>query len=154
MDNGHAGKTLVIGFGNPLRGDDGVAWHILGQLLDTGYGEDESVVLTHQLTPELAETVSQAANVIFVDAAEGSLPGVIADFPVKAEPDSTSFTFHELTPSGLLALAGRLYGPPPPAVMVTVTGQSFDPSEMLSQPVLAALPQAAERVRSLIRSAH
>ncbi len=153
MGDAYAGKTLIIGFGNPLRGDDGVAWHILDRLQGDGYEGDEALILTHQLTPELAETISGAAQVIFVDAAEGHPPGVVAHFPVVAEADTASVTFHELTPSGLLALSAQLFGPPPPTMMVTVTGESFAPSEQLSQPVLAALAEATARVQALVSAA-
>ncbi len=150
MDDAHAGKSLVIGFGNPLRGDDGVAWHILDRLQREEDEGDKAFILTHQLTPELAESISGATQLIFVDAAEGNTPGVVAHFPVEAERDTSSFTFHELTPSGLLALSAQLFGTPPPAMMVTVTGETFVPSEHLSQAVLAALPEATARVRTLL----
>lgn len=150
MSETYTGKTLIIGFGNPLRADDSVAWHILERLQEGERCGDAAFILTHQLTPELAETISGAAQVIFVDAAEGSPPGAVAHFPLEAKPDSASFTFHELTPPGLLALAAQLYGPPPPAIMLTVTGQSFETSEALSAPVAAAVPEAVDRVRSLL----
>lgn len=150
MTETYAGKTLVIGFGNPLRADDGVAWHIVERLQEAEPRGDEVFILTHQLTPELAETISGAAQVIFVDAAEGSPPGVVAHFPLEARPDSASLTFHELTPPGLLALTEQLYGSPPPAIMLTVTGESFALSEALSAPVAAAVPEAVDRVRTLL----
>ena len=57
-------KPLVIGYGNSLRGDDGAgpyAARLLQNMNDEG-GWD--IVACHQLTPELAETISRASLVI------------------------------------------------------------------------------------------
>ncbi|MBW7939884.1 MAG: hypothetical protein H3C63_14095, partial [Candidatus Omnitrophica bacterium] len=50
-------RVLVIGFGNPLRGDDGFGWEVAGQL-ERRLSQESSVhILTPiQLAPELAET--------------------------------------------------------------------------------------------------
>ena len=61
--------VLVVGYGNPLRSDDGIGWHA-ARLLATDPRLDRARVLTrHQLAPELAEDVSRASLVVLVDAA-------------------------------------------------------------------------------------
>ena len=70
-------RVLVIGWGNPARGDDGLAWHALKHLTAGPLGEHVAVILRHQLTPELAERVLQAQRVIFVDASAQDPPGRI-----------------------------------------------------------------------------
>jgi hydrogenase maturation protease len=45
--------TLLIGYGNPLRGDDGLGWQVADQVARDA-DKSIKVVATHQLTPELA----------------------------------------------------------------------------------------------------
>ncbi len=137
---------MIIGYGNPLRGDDGVGWRVVEALV--GELPSEETLTAHQLTPELADPISQARIVIFVDAAVGELPGQVQSFPMSPAADRPGS--HETTPAGLLALAEELFGLCPPAHMVTITGGSFDLGEELSEPVEAAVPLAVAMVRALV----
>jgi len=66
--------SLVIGIGNPLRGDDGIGWR-LAALLPARAGL--AVRCSQQLTPELAEELAAVERVLFLDAWLGSDgPGV------------------------------------------------------------------------------
>ena len=66
---GDARRVLVIGYGNPLRGDDGIGRVIAEHIAETLRPEAIDVVVAHQLTPELTEPISRSGLVIFVDAA-------------------------------------------------------------------------------------
>jgi hydrogenase maturation protease len=66
-------RVLIVGYGNPLRGDDGLGWHA-AEALRAALPEAE-ILAVHQLTPELAEDASRAELVIFLDAAETGAPG-------------------------------------------------------------------------------
>lgn len=99
----------VVAYGNPLRGDDGVAWRIAGQIEAAG---DPVVTLTlHQLTPELALVLSQADGVVFVDAAvraEGVPPGSVRVRDLRpADPNGPAGPglAHHLSPEAVLTLA-------------------------------------------------
>ena len=83
----HLKKLLLLGYGNPDREDDGVAWHILRALtLKLGLAapasyEDEfpefaliDFAFYLQLTPEMAEEVASYEYVCFIDAHTGSIP--------------------------------------------------------------------------------
>ena len=59
-------KTLVIGYGNMLRCDDGAGPQAADRIAAT-YPHIDCLSLT-ELTPELAETVSHYDRVLFVDA--------------------------------------------------------------------------------------
>ncbi len=140
-------KFLILGYGNPLCGDDAAGWHVI-EALD-GLVPDETAVAIHQLTPEWAEPISAAEQVIFVDAAIGDVPGEVRCFPiwpVMAHPGS-----HQITPDGILSMAADLFGRCPPAHMVTITGGSFEISESLTPAVAAAVPQALDRIRELLK---
>ena len=61
-------RLLVIGYGNTLRGDDGVGPRAAEAIATLALPGVRALVCP-LLTPELAEAVSQAGVVIFVDAA-------------------------------------------------------------------------------------
>ena len=67
-------RVLIVAYGNPLRCDDGLAWSA-AEMLAPGLPGDVEIITRHQLTPELAFPVSQAASVLFIDAAHSGAPG-------------------------------------------------------------------------------
>jgi hydrogenase maturation protease len=142
---------LVIGYGNPLRGDDGVAWRIVAALADAL--PQVSAHALHQLTPEWAEPISRAEAVVFVDAVAGGQPGQVECFGLNEEagnlPAPQPIGSHLTTPEGLLAMAAELFGRRPAACMVTIVGESFEVSESLSPTVEAAVPVAVSRIVAL-----
>jgi hydrogenase maturation protease len=149
--------TLVIGYGNPLRGDDGIGWHVI-QALEArpASGEREGAALDllacHQLLPELAEPISKASHVIFIDARVDGVPGAVIEEPL--EPSSTAATSltHDFDAPTLLALARVLYGHCPPATLLSIPAASFDYTDKLSPPVQEALPTIIQRARELVRT--
>ena len=118
--------TLYIGYGNSLRGDDGVGLFVAQRLQG---------LAVHQLTPDLAEPISQAAKVIFIDADVTLAPGEVCRAPVVETQASLG---HHCTPGELLAIARTLYGAAPPAGLISIGIESADLAEGLSAPVLAA----------------
>jgi len=146
-------RFLIVGYGNPLRSDDAVGWHIAQELsreLSCELPRDDvQVIATQQLTPEIAEVASRTEQVLFIDAARDGAPG-----SVKCEPilpaSSTSRHSHELSPAAILKLAKDLYGRYPTAQLLTIVGESFETGETMSPSVLAAVPTAMAQVRRLV----
>ncbi len=139
------GHALVIGYGNPLRSDDGLG-HRAAEMMQNGQCE---VIAVHQLTPELAGEIALAERVAFVDAScatNGREAGKVSRQALKSETLPPSGLSHHVSPQSLLALAGRLYGHEPQAVLFTVEALSFDLGEKLTPPVEAALPELLQRV--------
>lgn len=132
-------RLVVIGYGNPLRGDDGLGWRA-AEVVQARLPEAE-VLTCHQLTPELAETLSQAARAAFVDVAVDQPPGRLQQTRLRPEAGARLGLTHQFTPTTLLGLARGLYGRAPDAVLFTVGGQSFDYTDSLSPLVEAALPE-------------
>ena len=145
--DGRAG-ALVICIGNPLREDDGVAWHVASRLIGRGVPPGVRVVCCHQLTPELAAEAAAAARVVLVDAAVSSRAGRVETrhLGVAAAPLPD---VHDLDPSSFVALARVLGGRDPRASVVVVGGCRFGFGEELSRPVAAAVRRAAEVVAAL-----
>jgi hydrogenase maturation protease len=144
-------RAIVLACGNSLRGDDGVGPHI-AKCLGNGLSDPEIRICSDpQWTPELAEPISQAQLVIFVDASETVPPGKIACRQLQAAEDSQATMTHEISPESLLALAGVLFGAHPKhAYLLTVGGSSFALTEELSDPVRRAIPGVIERIKALL----
>jgi hydrogenase maturation protease len=144
------GKVLIIGYGNPLRSDDGLGWHASRLIARELAGHDLEVITCHQLTPELAEPLSQASQAVFIDADAGGEPGEIHLRELQPQAPASSALTHSCSPAGLLASSARLYGRCPHAVVITVSAQTFDFGDSLSPVVSAALPNVVDRVRQLV----
>jgi hydrogenase maturation protease len=142
--------TLIIGYGNPLRGDDGLGWHVAQRLAAVLPKHKAQIETCHQLTPELAEPISRADLVIFIDAEYLAPAGQLSCrhlTPGAVLPGTFS---HYLTPLMLLACVRGWYGTCPEAVVLSVSGQSFDCGEGLSPAVAAVLPELLERICALV----
>lgn len=141
-------RVVVIGYGNPLRGDDG-AGPLAARALERPHDiPDLDVIVCHQLTPELAETLAAADLAIFIDARADATPGSVAVTSL-AEAASSGSLGHHLEPATLLVMA-RLYGPPPGAFLVTLGAASFAYGEGLSPVAAAALPRLLATIKDLI----
>lgn len=142
--------VLIIAYGNPIRSDDSVAWRAAAALEKKFSAPDVEIVRTHQLAPELAETVSHCETVIFVDAAGSGPPGQISCAQVPPSQITPRFS-HQLSPEAVVALAHQLFAAKPHAFSVTLTGACFDHGESLSPAVEAALPALVARIEALIQ---
>lgn len=152
-------RVLILAYGNPMRCDDGLAWHaadaLEGKLSAANGAADVEIVRRHQLSPELADTIRQCEAVIFVDAisseaAGNSSPGEVRLAKVMRLKSNPTFS-HQLSPATLLELAHQLFGAHPRAFSVTLAGQCFDHGESLSPVVLAALPALVARIEGLVQ---
>jgi hydrogenase maturation protease len=122
--------TLIIGYGNALRCDDG-AGYIAAELL-------REVLSLQQLNPELMEPISRARRVIFIDAAVVGRAGGFQRVPLRPSPACSRFT-HHTTPETLLAGAQSLYGHTPEAVLYTIPGRFFEVGQELTPSVRRAV---------------
>jgi hydrogenase maturation protease len=120
---------LIIGFGNPLRGDDAFGLRAAERI--------GGAIAVHQLTPELMDPIARADRVLFLDATAEGAPGEIRHRPL--EPRAEGAFTHHVTPEALLAGALALYGHAPEAEIITVSGANFALSDRLSPAVEAAL---------------
>jgi hydrogenase maturation protease len=140
-------RVLIIGFGNPLRGDDGMGWHAVRELERTGEGIETIACL--QLTPELAEAVARSERVIFIDAAAGQPPGEVSVCQLHPVQSASRACSHRLEPQELLEYSRELYGNWPEAFAVSVNAAACDYSETLSARVQSSLPAVVRIARDL-----
>jgi hydrogenase maturation protease len=156
--------TLIIGYGNFDRQDDGVAWHVLAEIARrlgcaVPLSPEEEFPLNNgapdfvfelQLTPELADTIAQYERVCFVDAHTGAAPQDVNVSAIAAEFQASPLT-HHLTPQSLLTFAQTLYDARPEAILVSVRGYQFGFERTLS-PLTAQLAEdAAEKIVEWVR---
>jgi hydrogenase maturation protease len=151
-------EILIIGYGNLLRGDDGVGCHAACALEEAFRNDSEvEVIASQQLTPEMAEDVSRRAFVLFIDASFGETPGMIKRAVVAPDAGPASFS-HYLTPSSLLTAAEQLYGDAPPAMSLTLAGWCFEMGSKMSAGARLRMPdllrQAKETIASHRQSSH
>jgi hydrogenase maturation protease len=152
--------VLVVGIGNPLRGDDGVGPGVAARLAALLEARGALVLEVHQLLPELAEDVACASQVVLVDAVAGRAPGSVrveelltgtaAGAGGVREALAGGAFSHGFGCAGLLALAGALYGSAPAARLVGVGIAGTEPGAALSPEVRRALPRAAQAVLEAI----
>ena len=143
-------RPLVVCYGNRLRGDDAVAWHVAERLAVDPRFAGIDVLARHQLTPELADDMSRASRVVFVDACVSSSAGAVRRSTVEVTSATASLRWsHEMTPEALAGMAMSLFGGLPPIDVVTVGGESFAVGEQLSATVEMALPAVVDEVAAL-----
>lgn len=151
-------KLLILGYGNPDREDDGVAWHILraitlklGLPAPDSYEDElpeyESIDFAFhlQLTPEMAEDINEYPYVVFVDAHTGNIPEPVRLIEVESEFQNSPFT-HHLTPQSLMSMCETLYKKKPDAALVSVLGYRFLFTRQLSVETAQLVPQAVELI--------
>ena len=148
----HCSSIVVIGYGNPLRSDDGIGWRIAEVLRGRFDSSGIEVIQCHELTPEMAENMRRAALVIFMDAATDGFPGEVRQRRLSGSGmnDSSPALSHGLTPEALLALAAHLYGASPDAHLFTVCGRSFCHGENFSPEVARAFPSVVAAIEGLL----
>lgn len=140
-------RALIIGFGNPLREDDGLGWRA-AELIESEQ-PDAAVIKCHQLTPELAEAISQASLVIFLDASMNQAPGEVSTQHIGREnPQALS---HHLSPAQLMGFTEQLFGETPRSFLITCRIENVGWSEELSRRSQRSAERMAAAAQALVR---
>ena len=145
-------RTLVVGYGSPIRGDDAIGPLAAEALAATPLPEGVRVEARHVLTAELAEDLAAADRVVFLDATVEGVPGEVRVRRLRPDPRTASTMAHFHDPRELLAWCEALYGRAPQAWLVSAAGQSFDYASYALTPcasaALAAMVAEARRIVS------
>lgn len=155
--------VLVLGIGNPSRGDDALGplalEHLaaaLGPAIAAGeLGAEEVELLTDfQLQIEHALDVAGRARVVFVDASVRAAPPFTLT-RTAAYRDRTHTT-HAMSPAAVLDAVGALGpaggGPPGEAWTLAIRGDSFELGEPLSAAAAAHLAAALPALVAAVRA--
>ena len=141
--------VLIIGLGNPLRGDDGVGAVVAADIRARNIAGVDAVAFDGDIS-SLLDRWQDAQTVIVVDASRSAgPPGSIVRLEesagaLPAGPSAAST--HGFGLGEALALARALDQLPPRLVVYAISGQSFEIGAVLSPAVAAAVPSVVNRV--------
>ncbi len=152
-----AHKTLVVALGNPILGDDGVAWQVAEQLAAPLAQHGVELVCLALGGLRLMEQLVGYQQAIVIDAlpAGPHPPGHLSVLPLTDLPDHAAGRLtaaHDTSLLTALQLGQRLGASLPQTIMVVgiAADLKLEFSETLTPPVAAAVPQAAAAVLHLL----
>jgi hydrogenase maturation protease len=159
-------KTIVVGLGNPILGDDGVGWKVAEKIeqqlassptpLLSGEGSRLDVDCLSLGGISLMEHLIDYDRAILIDAfASDGDPGSIHVMKLKDMPNYSAFhisSAHDTSLENAIEIGSSLGAHLPEDIMVVgiATQRIYDFSEELSPPVAAAMPQAVKIVLELL----
>jgi hydrogenase maturation protease len=124
-------SRLIIGIGNPSRGDDALGPLTIERLEDLNLPNVE-LLTDFQLQVEYLLDMEARKEVVFIDASVSD-EEAFQFTPITALADQ-SFSSHALTPSAVLWAYERHYGKAaPPAYVLAIRGYEFELGEELSK---------------------
>jgi hydrogenase maturation protease len=151
-------RTLVIGLGNPILGDDSVGLHVARtlQTVLAGRGDVEVVEETNGGL-RLMERMVGFERAIVVDALTSGMPaGTITELRLNDRPTRRSASAHDVDLPTALAVGRQVGASLPADDDILLIGIEADPvetfGERLTPPVAAAVPRAADRILAALRS--
>lgn len=137
---------LVLGYGNTLRSDDGVGPKVAHALAELRLPGVETLACD-LLTPELADPISRADRVVFVDAAVDAPREV--QLRKLAPAESSQIMAHAADPRTMLALARDVFGHAPEAWWLTIPVENLGIGEDLTPFAQQGFALAVEKIRSI-----
>jgi len=150
------GDKLIVCYGNPMRGDDGVGLEVGRLLAHSLAGRDDvHVVLAHQLDVTIAAELAEASTAVFVDAQQVDQAGAATTGPMitpvtGSASEALRANVHAVTPDDLVALARRLYGRAAESYLVAVPAFEMEHAETLTRSAVEAARQAEAAVLELL----
>jgi hydrogenase maturation protease len=151
---GSLARLLVVGVGNPDRGDDGIGPLVARQLLGR---VSPSVAIIERSGDALALIDDWAGRdaVILVDAAApGAAPGQVHRIDLLEEalpPEVSLSSTHAFGVAEAVGLAHTLGLLPARVIAYAIEGANFDPGAPVSPKVAAAAGEVATRVAAELR---
>ncbi len=150
-------KTLVVGLGNPILGDDGVGWRV---------AEAVQTAVPHTKVEFLAlgglslmERLIGYDRVIIIDSiqTENGRIGDVTTFPLQALPDLSAghtTAVHDTSLQTALALGRQMGAPLPDDIMIVgiEAARVYDFSDELTPEVEMTIPQAVTAVLELLHT--
>lgn len=147
-------KRVVIGFGNPLMGDDAAGLHVLAHLAGMMMPPDVELMDGGVSSLEALSDARRAAEIIIVDAMTGQgHPGEL--YTVVPEDLGTlvaadQFSLHQFSLTEAIYLVRQL-GSMPPIRIYGIEPGCMAMGIGLSEPVAEAVKQAAVRIADYLR---
>ncbi len=142
-------RLLIIGVGNPFRGDDAAGLLVARRLNEMRL--DSCVIIEHSGEgASLMETWKNAEAVILIDAvSSGRSPGAIHRLdPIRNPLPAQLFhsSTHAFSLPEAIEMARALDELPPRLLVFGIEGRNFRAGDELSREVTAALQEATNRI--------
>ncbi len=143
------GEKIIIGVGNPLRGDDGAGWAVIDHLVHKIHPEIQLSKQRGDIV-ELVEVFANYATVYLVDACSMEAPagtwqridGLCESLPAENAQTST----HGFGIAQAIELARNLNALPSKLIVYAIVGQEYAMSDSLTAPVVEAVKQVADEI--------
>jgi hydrogenase maturation protease len=116
-------KVLLIGYGNPARGDDALG-PAVAEIIEQKKIPGVAVDSDYQLTVEDSAQVAENDVVIFVDASTDCAEPFCFE-PLTAK-ESSGFSSHSVEPAEVAALAEKLFNSPAKCFVLGIRGYDFE----------------------------
>lgn len=140
--------VLVIGYGSSLRGDDAVGLRV-AEIVASWHRPGVHALAVPQLTPELAEPIAYARQVLFVDATADPNATDVELHPVVAR-EVQSASPHSANPGALMALALDVYGQCAEGWIVTIPAPNLELGDQLSTTATEGIADAVRVIARLL----
>ena len=141
-------KSLVIGYGNSLRSDDGIGRRV-AEIVHSWHCPAMKSLSLPQLTPEIAADIAQADVVIFVDACQTVGTDTIELYALQPVDDAP-IRSHFSNPQAILSLTKMLYGKCPQAWQLAIPGVNWQIGDRLSSVAEKGVAQALIQIKNII----
>ena len=140
-------KLLIIGYGNPGRGDDALGPELV-ELIEKENHPEVECQNDMQLQVEYVTDLENRELTLFVDA-DASCEAPFHFSQIKAEKDD-SYTSHAMSPHAVLHAYQQVFGiQAPPAFLLRIRGYQFELGESLSENASANLDAARTFTKTL-----
>jgi hydrogenase maturation protease len=150
---GTGGRRIVIGIGNPDRGDD-AAGRIVAHRLRNTLPDGVDIVEEHGEATALMARLDGAAEAWLIDAcSSGAAAGTVRRFDVAQTPlphGAFGASTHGFGVAEAIELARILGQLPLRCVVYAIDGESFETGAPLSSPVAGAVADIVARLRAEI----
>jgi len=152
-------KTLVLGIGNPILGDDGIGFHIAQELAEKIKDENIEVKATTVNGLNLLELIAGYDKLIVIDAimTEDGKAGEIYKLKPEGigEPACSTISTHHLNLANTIELGKRIFPEEMPeevTIFAVGTQQVAKVTEEMTEKVREAIPKIVSLVLEEISS--
>ena len=149
------GKTVIIGFGNLLMGDDGAGIHLIQKLANECMPAQVELIDGGVNSFAALSGLQSASLAILIDSmAGGEAPGTIYRLTaeqLEAQPNPRALSVHDFSLLDSLQLIGRVEDLPP-ILIYGIEPSTLDLTMELSQPVERAVDQVIAKIKEDLRS--
>lgn len=133
---------IIVGIGNPYRGDDAAGWAVIDALMER-IGSIIKLVKQRGDIAELIDIFDQFKSVYLIDACQSQEPiGTWQRIDVKNQPiteGNSQTSTHGFSISQAISMAKNFNQLPDKLILYAISGDSYSISDKLSPPVARSI---------------